>query len=112
MLSEHGRPSSAWGALKLVCGKEVEEHDLSLELLEQGVLLGRYERCAIRLLRLGSISRVHLLLVRMGEGVLAIDTASTNGTWRGWRKIETSTLGDLDTLTLGKSLRINWRRTG
>jgi hypothetical protein len=102
---------TAWGELRLERGREVERHILSLERLEQGVLLGRYERCGIQLSEgLGSLSRVHLLLVRLGEDVLAIDTASTNGTWRGRTEIETTRLGDPDSLVLGSVLRLHWRR--
>ncbi len=102
---------TAWGELRLERGREVERHVLSRERLEQGVLLGRYERCGIHLSEgLGSLSRVHLLLVRLGEDVLAIDTASTNGTWRGRTEIETTPLGDVDSLVLGSVLRLHWRR--
>lgn len=51
--------------------------------LAQGVLLGRYDRCdshGLAALADHRISRVHLLLVRVGDEVFAIDTASTNGT--------------------------------
>ncbi|HYO59228.1 FHA domain-containing protein [Archangium sp.] len=109
-LSGHEERETAWGELRLGWDREVERHFISRERLEQGVLLGRYERCGIHLSGLGSISRVHLLLIRMGEDVLAIDTASTNGTWRGRTEIETTTLGDPDSLKLGGVLRLHWRR--
>jgi hypothetical protein len=112
LLSLSGREEreTPWGELRLVRDMEVERHFISRECLEQGVLLGRYDRCGIQLSGLDSISRVHLLLVRLGEDVLAIDTASTNGTWRGRKEIETTTLGDPDSLELGSVLRLYWRR--
>lgn len=110
MLGEDERPEAAWGELRLERGPRVETHRISLARLEQGVLLGRYERCGIPLAELHSLSRVHLLLVWMGEEVLAIDTASTNGTWRGRTEIETTVLGESDSLELGESLRLHWRR--
>lgn len=109
-LSGHEERETAWGELRLMRDGEVERHCISRERLEQGVLLGRYDRCGIRLSGLDSISRVHLLLVRLGEDVLAIDTASTNGTWRGRKEIETTTLGEPDSLELGSVLRLYWRR--
>jgi len=90
--------------------KRQESHRISLERLEQGVLLGRYDRCGIPLAELHSVSRVHLLLVQLGEELLAIDTASTNGTCRGQTRIETTTLDDVDSLELGGALQIHWRR--
>lgn len=49
---------------------------------ERGLLLGRYSRCdsaGATSLSLEKISRVHLLVVRVGDDLWAIDTASTNG---------------------------------
>ncbi|HEX5751832.1 MAG TPA: FHA domain-containing protein [Archangium sp.] len=110
-LSEPGEPESPWAELRLEWEGRVERHFLSREHLGQGVLLGRYERCGIRLSQgLGALSRVHLLLVRLGEEVLAIDTASTNGTWRGPTRIETTRLHEQDSLVLGRTLRLDWRR--
>ncbi len=109
-LSGPDEREAAWGELHLVRNREVERHSISRERLEQGVLLGRYGRCGIHLSEPGSISRVHLLLIRLGEDVLAIDTASTNGTWRGRTRIETATLSEMDSLELGSVLRLHWRR--
>jgi hypothetical protein len=110
-LSGQGRPESAWGVLRLVGAGQREEHYISLSRLEQGVLLGRYERCGIVLAADGlGLSRVHLLLVRMGEEVLAIDTSSSNGTWRGPVEVQTTALEDSDSLELGESLLLHWRR--
>ncbi|MBA3538662.1 MAG: hypothetical protein H0T79_03465 [Deltaproteobacteria bacterium] len=50
------------------------------QALSDGVLLGRYGRCDSA--ELGgdeSVSRVHALLLLVGERLLAIDTSSTNG---------------------------------
>jgi hypothetical protein len=104
---EHG---PAWGELRLVRDGEVQRQLISRQRLEQGVLLGRYDRCAILLSELDCISRVHLLLVRLGEDVLAIDTASTNGTWRGRKAVGTTPLRNPDALGLGKRLQLHWRR--
>jgi len=110
MLGEHEGPEDVWGELQLVGTKKLESHRISLERLEQGVLLGRYDRCGIPLTELHSVSRVHLLLVQLGEELLAIDTASTNGTCRGRTRIETTTLDDVDSLELGGALQLHWRR--
>ena len=59
---------------------------------------------------LDRLSRVHLLLVLVDEELLAIDTASTNGTWRSRTRIETTPLDDLDSLVLGNELQLHWRR--
>ncbi len=112
LLSLTGREDRgpAWGELLLVRDGDVERQLISRERLEQGVLLGRYDRCAILLSGLDCISRVHLLLVRLGEDVLAIDTASSNGTWRGRKEIGTASLRNPDVLGLGRRLQLHWRR--
>jgi|GEM_PF-3365071 len=109
-LGDDVAPEDAWGELRVTWGKRVSNHPLSLDYLDQGVLLGRYDRCGIHLEGADGISRVHLLLVRSGEDVLAIDTASTNGTWRGSTRIHTEALRDPDELLLPGDIRIHWRR--
>jgi hypothetical protein len=109
-LDEGGRSHNAWGLIRLMRGGQTVEFPMSCEQLARGVLIGRYERCGIALEALTSLSRVHLMLIRLGEEVLAIDTASTNGTWRAGRRIGTVTLGGLDALELGKSLQVQWLR--
>ncbi|HVG62543.1 MAG TPA: FHA domain-containing protein [Hyalangium sp.] len=109
-LGEDVAPKNAWGVLVLATDMMAAKHHLSWEHLDRGVLLGRYDRCGIRLADSDGISRVHLLLILSGEEVLAIDTASSNGTWRGPKKIETDTLRDPDLLRLGETVRMQWRR--
>jgi pSer/pThr/pTyr-binding forkhead associated (FHA) protein len=58
---------------------EVTRH-LGEEDLARGVLLGRYDRCVERF-DANEISRVHLLIARVGGDLVAIDTASTNGSF-------------------------------
>lgn len=48
--------------------------------LRDGVLVGRYARCDRPVIDDESVSRVHALLVQIGEQLVVIDTASTNGT--------------------------------
>jgi hypothetical protein len=110
MLGEDVAPEHAWGVLLLEQGKKVSKLHISLEHLDQGVLLGRYDRCGIHLSGAQGVSRVHLLLVRSGDEVLAIDTASTNGTWRGKTQIQTEVLGDPDSLQVSDDVRVYWRR--
>jgi hypothetical protein len=55
--------------------------DVGADALRDGVLLGRYDRCDGAGVDLGnSVSRVHALLLLVDDRLLAIDTASTNGT--------------------------------
>jgi hypothetical protein len=109
-LGEGGRSPNPWGLVRLVHGEQAVQFPMSREHLEQGVLLGRYERCGIAVESLTTLSRVHLMLIRLGEEVLAIDTASTNGTWRARRRIGTVMLNSLDALELGKKLQLQWMR--
>jgi len=110
LLDQDEGPEDAWGELVLYGRGMREFHRISSSRLEQGVLLGRYERCGIALSAVSLLSRVHLILVRMGEEVLAIDTGSTNGTWRGHIRVETTTLGDPDSLILATELHMQWHR--
>jgi hypothetical protein len=65
-----------------------EGHSASLDLpaadIEAGVLIGRSERCTdggLRRVLDGNISRVHVLLLREGDDVIAFDLCSTQGTY-------------------------------
>lgn len=110
LLGQGEGPEDAWGELVLHARGMREFHRISSRRLEQGVLLGRYERCGIALNAVPLLSRVHLILVRMGEEVLAIDTGSTHGTWRGHLRVETTTLSDPDSLILATQLHLHWHR--
>jgi hypothetical protein len=49
---------------------------------QRGVLLGRYERCdGSDILQNEHVSRAHLLVKRLGDRLVGIDTASTEGTY-------------------------------
>jgi len=79
LLSE-GEP--AVGALRLRSPGDDTTIELGERVLALGVLLGRYDRCdshGLPVLDNPRVSRVHLLLVQIGQAVYAIDTASTNG---------------------------------
>lgn len=71
-----------------------EGHSASLDLLaadlEGGVLIGRSERCTdggLRRVLDGNISRVHALLLREGDDVVAFDLCSTQGMYLDGRAV-------------------------
>lgn len=107
------RPASAlgegagppWAELRVRYGKEGHEKTVpvSLEHLHRGVLLGRYDRCGVQFTVDENISRVHLLLARIGADVWAIDTASTNGTRRNSRELTAAIISDDEWLELGET---------
>lgn len=82
---------------------------------EAGILLGRYERCdthGASVVSHHGISRVHLLLLSVGGAVYAIDTGSTNGTYRTGSDAEVriTRLDDDLELILGEDLaRVRWK---
>ncbi|MFT3769399.1 MAG: FHA domain-containing protein [Minicystis sp.] len=111
LIGEGDEPEIGWGEIRLACGGRKEKRIVSAERLEQGVLIGRYERCGLVFPTTEPISRVHLLLVRIGAEVWAIDTASTNGVRRGDAPFSADALQDSDTLTLADVVTLDWRRT-
>ena len=80
-----------------------------------GILLGRYERCdshGASAVAHPGISRVHLLVLTIGGNVYAIDTGSTNGTYRTGHDAEVRILrlDDDVELVLGEDLaRVKWK---
>jgi hypothetical protein len=80
---------------------------------ERGLLLGRYSRCdtaGATSLSLEKISRVHLLVVRVGDDLWAIDTASTNGMTAGGSDVRVHRLQAGEALTLADGAgTVQWR---
>ncbi|HEX2570961.1 MAG TPA: FHA domain-containing protein [Polyangia bacterium] len=100
-----------WGEIRLAVGARKERRRVSAERLAQGILIGRYDRCALPLDgEAHELSRVHMLMVRIGDAVWAIDTASTNGVWRGEDPLVADRLGDNETLDLGTVATLTWKR--
>lgn len=110
LLQEDEQPEIGWGVLRLASGTQKARHPVSAERLERGVLLGRYDRCGLTIAGLDAVSRVHLLVVRIGDEVWAIDTASTNGVQRRGQHISAIVLDARDELHLAKSLSVTWTR--
>jgi hypothetical protein len=96
------RVASPWGKASLL---------LYPEVARRGALLGRYERCdgaGLPCLSSETLSRVHLLVIESGGALWAIDTASTNGTWEGDRRIRRSRLDPGRRLRLAADVMVEW----
>ena len=109
LLEDQERPEEAWGELRLRTKSASTPCLLSASRLSRGVLLGRYKRCQFALDD-ENISRVHLLLVRIGGEVWALDTASTNGLTLDGEEVHAVRLRDGDVLTLTSGVELQWRR--
>jgi hypothetical protein len=72
-----------WATLHVRSGDSEKSLQIPLEQLQRGLLIGRYDRCGLRLGLEHNISRVHLLLVNIDGEIWAIDTASSNGSFSG-----------------------------
>jgi hypothetical protein len=95
-----------------ICGRAGKGAiDVGRQALCDGVLLGRYARCdGAGLATDESVSRVHLLLTLVDDRLLAIDTASTNGTRApGGVDVRMMQLSDNAEIELGNDTRIRWR---
>ncbi|MFO0588359.1 MAG: FHA domain-containing protein [Polyangiaceae bacterium] len=100
-----------WGSLTLSSGNEQITYAVSADRLARGILVGRYERCGLRIGPLGRVSRVHVLVVRIGDEVWAIDAASSNGVRRGSKEVSAVVLGSPDQVVLADVLTVGWRKT-
>lgn len=86
--------------------------ELAEQALDQGVLLGRADNCLDRGLRAvlsTHISRTHLLLLREGNDIFALDLCSTNGTRQGGQKVRRVNIPvEGAAITLGPELTMIW----
>jgi hypothetical protein len=102
---------SAAGVLEMAGPQMMGALEIGHDELRDGVLLGRYERCASAPLADDqSLSRVHALLILIDDRLLMVDTASINGTRLiGERRSRVLELSDGTELQLGKATRVRWR---
>lgn len=99
------------GELRLVSNLGRATLRLGAKTLEQGVLLGRYERCdtaGLPLLDVPSLSRVHLLVIELDGALYAVDTASTNGTLSRGERIRWVRLQTGRPIDLAGHTRVEW----
>ena len=83
------------------------------EMLERGVLIGRYERCGVSLqacAEFNPVSRVHCLLLYVMGTTYIIDTASTNGTCVFHEHITQKKLIHRAPIILAETLIMSWKQ--
>lgn len=98
------------GILTVAASGEETNVRVSGRALDEGFLIGRYDRCEVGGPEADeSLSRVHLLIVREGPRIIAIDTASTNGTYVGDDRVHLVELVEQSHLDLGGVLDLTWR---
>ncbi len=105
------RPASA-ARITFRRGHHSHTMDLADTELEKGILIGRADKCnrMMSVLLGGSISRVHLLLLREENGLFAFDLASTHGTFaRGQRVRRFQLSRHAETIVLGANeVALHW----
>jgi hypothetical protein len=101
----------AAGVLEMEGPRVAGALEIGHDELRDGVLIGRYDRCASAPLADDqSLSRVHALLIQIDDRLLAVDTASINGTRLiGEHRSRVLELSDGTELQLGKATRVRWR---
>ncbi|AUX41870.1 hypothetical protein SOCE26_032950 [Sorangium cellulosum] len=106
------RAKSGYVRLTLQSSERSAAVELPQKALDDGVLLGRADNCLDRGLRAvlsTHISRTHLLLLRDGAEIMALDLCSTNGTRYGGQKVRRVMIpAEGLALTLGPELTLIW----
>ncbi len=104
-----GRDAAALGLVTVRSSGSEIRHRVDAAALDRGILIGRYDRCQIGLAdAFQRLSRVHLLLVREHDQILAVDTASMNGTFHAGRPARLTALSSGDTLDLTEEVQLSW----
>lgn len=106
---EDCEPKMAVAELCLTTKGGKRQFRISMEALERGILIGRYERCLNLGGELSVLSRVHLLISKMGQDVVAIDTASTFGSLRNTGRFESTVLANVDDVLLADVFLVEWK---
>jgi hypothetical protein len=106
---EDCEPKMAVAELCLTTKGGKRQFRISMEALERGILIGRYERCLNLGGELSVLSRVHLLISKMGQDVVAIDTASTFGSSKSSGRFDSTVLGSVDDMLLADVFLVEWK---
>lgn len=96
------------GRLVVHSGTDELSRKVGPHALARGILVGRYERCDLVRSRHDNLSRVHLLVVQDGDDVLAVDTASTNGTELEGEPMTQAPLRKGSILVLPDQITVTW----
>lgn len=100
-------------ALELESATGVARVGVTRDDIERGFFVGRSERCEdprLRAVLSPAISRVHLLIIRVDDRIIAYDMASTSGTRFSGHGVRAVELSDLGTeLVLAHQVRMRWR---
>lgn len=104
------RDGDVVGTLELFGPTRSMQIQVGAAALRDGVLIGRYPRCDGSFSGDDRISRVHALFLQVGDHVLVVDTASTNGTSApGQQPAPLHAIRDTTELMLGEETRVIWR---
>lgn len=79
--------------------------------LQNGVLFGRYDRCDAMGAAAddGTLSRVHIMIVKVENRLMVIDTASSNGTFQNGERVRFAVFEGDGEVRLGKRTFLRWR---
>lgn len=75
--------------------------------LRRGVLIGRADRCDLVIPEQG-VSRVHVVLLQLDDGLWVIDAGSTNGTWRDDEELKIARMSEGAPVRLGSEAELSW----
>lgn len=99
------------GTLRISADAGIQTLVVGPKAAQQGVLLGRYQRCdidGVNVLTHDSISRVHMLVLEIDDCLYAVDAGSTHGTWlrSEQREVRIASLEPGEELMLGEELAV------
>lgn len=102
------RAPSPRGVLTLVLDGRAQALRVDSEMVAQGLLVGRHERCDV-VVPDNFASRVHATIVEIDDVLHVIDTGSSNGTWTTLgERVRCRPLRDGEVLLIGTA-RVEWR---
>lgn len=111
-LVERDQPGASVARLTIRSGESEAVLTLGAAQLEQGILVGRYRRCDVRVGvpkdGMGDVSRVHALLIRDDGHDLLIDAGSKNGLFVGAARVRLVDLGATSRVRLARTTELEW----
>ena len=95
------------GRLEVNTPERARNLSFSSAALRRGVLIGRADRCDV-VIPVHTVSRVHVVLLQLDDGLWVMDAGSTNGTWRDDEELKIARMSEGAPVRLGNEVELGW----
>lgn len=101
-------PEALAGRLEVTTVAGTRAPGLTASALRRGAMIGRANRCDV-VIPVQTVSRVHVVLLQLEDGLWVMDAGSTNGSWRGDEAFKIGRMVEGAPVQLGWEAELSWQ---